>query len=62
MTDGRYAHASGDDSEGCYQCWDDWIDTTDAKPSVPVQCSHPEPDTADPELCRWCSHTIERMA
>jgi len=62
-TDGRYRHASGDDSAGCMACWGDqyddgeWDDVSDIRP-----CTTPEPDPAETGRCRWCSHTVERAA
>jgi len=53
----RYQHASGDDEDGCMPCWFDQeeqgIALADIRP-----CTTPEPDPAEPAVCRWCSHTV----
>lgn len=60
-TDARYRHASGDDADGCLACFsDEYGEGIDV--ATILQCAHPEPDPADPEVCRWCSHTVERVA
>lgn len=55
-TDARYRHASGEDG-GCVACLDPFNEGDE-----PYQCRHPEPDPDDPGLCRFCSHTVERVA
>lgn len=59
--DGRFRHASGEDADGCLACFsDEYTDGVDV--ATIVQCQHPEPDPAEPELCAYCSHMIERVA
>ena len=58
-TDGKWRHASGDDVDGCLACWWDKYDDGNA---APHPCTTPEPDPAETEACRWCSHTVERAA
>ena len=60
-TDGRYVHASGDDESGCVSCQVDAL--LDGEPMQDVLgCQDAAPDDAEPDLCRVCSHTIERVA
>ena len=57
-TDARYAHAIGDDEDGCIACQVDDL-LADA---LVIGCKNAEPDGDEPELCAFCSHTIERLA
>lgn len=59
-TDGRWRHASGDDEDGCIPCGDD--DTMDTGGALAPYCKDPLPDTDEPGVCAFCSHTVERAA
>lgn len=59
--DGRYRHASGEDEQGCVTCWIDQHDEGLTAPNI-IPCTTPEPDPEEPGVCRWCSHTLERVA
>ena len=60
-TDGRYAHASGDDEAGCVACQVDA--PMDGEPLQDTTgCADATPDGDEPDLCAYCSHTIERLA
>jgi len=54
----RYRHASGDDEDGCVACSED----VSFELSGMDPCTQPEPDPAEPDLCRWCSHTVQEAA
>lgn len=59
--DTRYRHGSGDDEAGCLACQFDAV--LDGKPLEDTTgCADATPDGDEPELCKFCSHTVERLA
>lgn len=51
-----YRHASGEDAEGCIACQ---VDELLANVEDFTGCRSAEPDGDEPELCAYCSHTVE---
>lgn len=56
-----YIHGSGDDEYGCSVCQEaGYAQYREMDVSADViGCQSPEPDPVEPDLCRWCSHTVE---